>query len=257
MEKFEEQFNYYLNLYSTIPEEYSVFGNFGEACWLSEINEGLITSYPKNKVIKYLFNLDWGGVELEFSSFQSTSTIDIYVTLDSNYTDIEEFENSLNNDLNVYGYFIGKISPKNAYNQYPIIIEPKYPLLLSDEDKIESPLYHITYDFYLPKINKVGLTPRESTTVFSHPGGRIYLIQTRQLNLLDLLKKRLSQSKIETAQLRGIKNIERFKSENMVVLEVEPSGKLFLDPMFPTSKSYNAVFITENIGPEHIKLTKY
>jgi len=163
----------------------------------------------------------------------------------------------LDRHLSVYGYFVGQIIPKNSFNQYKLLIEPKYPTPLSNEDKLEAPFYHITYNFYLPKIQKIGLSPRESTTVFSHPGGRIYLIQVNDNSLLHRLKSQLSNSKIENGKSKGIKNLERFSVDNMVVLEIDHPNELYRDPMFPKSKNYNAVFTTQNIHPNNIRQTNF
>jgi hypothetical protein len=257
MSKFDKAFNYYLNLFEYIPEDYSIFGKFGESCWTHEINEGLITSYPRENVIKFLQNIKSREFDITFSKIGDLQTIDIYVEFVEESSSIEPFVKKLNKQLSTYGYFVGQTLPRNSFYQYKLLIEPKYPTLLSDEDKSVAPFYHITYNFYLPKIQKIGLSPRESTTVFSHPGGRIYLIQTKDASILNRLKQQLSNSKIETAKSNGVKNLSKFFTRNMVVLEIEHPNELYRDPMFPKSKNYNAVFTTKNIPPNNIKQTNF
>ena len=150
--KFDKAFNYYLNLFEYIPEDYSIFGNFGESCWTHGINEGLITSYPKENVVKFLQNIKSQDFDITFSKLGDLQTIDIYVEFVDESNRIEPFVKELNKQLSVYGYFVGQTLPRNYLYQYKLLIEPKYPTLLSDDDKLGAPFYHITYNFYLPKI---------------------------------------------------------------------------------------------------------
>jgi hypothetical protein len=246
-----------MNLFESIPEDYSIFGNFGESVWQEQINEGLITSYPREKVVQYIKGLNIPGVQLTLAHSIDTSTINVIVDILDNSTNIKKVTNIIDKGLTVYGYFIGKTSTQYGIVRYKLLIEAKYPTLLSDKEKLDAPFYHITYNFYAEKIEKNGLSPRSSSTVFTHPGGRIYLLQTGNPSLLNILKERLSSSKREKMSKEGIPNAQRFYPMNMVVYEVDVSGDLYKDPMFPDEKSYNAVFTTKNIPPDKLKKTSY
>lgn len=257
MKKFEKVFNYYSNLYKDTPDYFKTFGNFSEGVWDHMVTEGLITSYPIDSVVKFIkeFSNQLFEIELIPPSL-STNTIDIYVTPRINQKlDLNHCKKILDSKLKIYGYFIGKIGQTDYLDRTKMLIEPKFPTLLTDK-MLNTPFYHITSKTYLDKIKKIGLTPRESTTIFTHPGNRIYLIQTKSEDILRQLKDLLSISKVKASEENGIKSIDKWLSSNMIVLEVDPTGlDLYLDPMFDLSKTYNAVFTQQNIKPDKIKLT--
>ena len=258
MNTFKDTFNYYMNLYKETPDEYKVFGNFGEGVWDKMITEGLITSYPKETVIKFLKSFQHQLFSVEVIPYTlDTNTIDIYVNTKTNQpTNVNAIKDVLDSKLKVYGYFIGKIGRIDHFGRAKLLIEAKFPSLLSSEKVLSSPFYHITTKIHLDKIMKIGLTPRDSTTIFTHPGNRVYLIQTKDHHLVKKLKRLLSNSKIEVATNSGMKNADKWKTDNMIVLEVDPTGlTLYLDPMFDQSNIYNAVFTQQNISPDKIKVT--
>jgi hypothetical protein len=142
--------------------------------------------------------------------------------------------------------------------RYKLIIEPKYPELLSPEEILNVPFYHITHKDNLKKIGKIGLSPRDSTTAFTHPGGRIYLIQTNKISTLYELRKELAKHKSYVTKKPMAEYDKDWTIENMIPLKVSiPVGiKLYKDPMFPVGPDHNAVFTTSNIGPEYITFPK-
>jgi hypothetical protein len=244
-----------MNLYSEIPDEYKMFGNFGEGVWDKMITEGLITSYPKDTVVKFLEKFHHQLFEIEVVPFSSdTNTIDIYVSTRTNQSlDLKSVKSILDSKLKVYGYFVGKVSRTDHFGGTKLLIEAKFPTILSPEDIHDSPFYHITSNIYLDKIKRIGLTPRDSTTIFTHPGNRIYLIQTHNKRALQFLKDQLSMSKVDRAQEIGLKNSEKWMSGNMITLQVNAEGlTLYSDPMFDKSNEYNAVFTQQNISPDRI-----
>ena len=257
MNTFNNTFNYYMDLYSETPDEYKMFGNFGEGVWDQMISEGLITSYPKEKVIEFLKNFKNQLFSVEVIPYSlSTNTIDIYVeTKTTQSLNTKSVKNTLDEKLKVYGYFVGKIGNTDHFGRTKLLIEAKFPTLLSSEEITDAPFYHITSKAYLDKIMKIGLTPRDSTTVFTHPGNRIYLIQTGNHSILRFLKDQLSFSKLQVGKSSGVKNTDKWNSNNMITLEIDPTGlTLYSDPMFDNSKEYNAVFTQENIPPQRITL---
>lgn len=263
---FDKQFNYYLNLYENVPEELDNFGHFGIESWHHMVNEGLIHTYPKKSLIKFLNNFGLTVEPFEYSAaddyqHEITKTIDATVSKDL-IKNIEKYSKELGESLFLYGYSIANIIEDIENNLWKIIIEPKFPSEISTKN-LNVPFYHITYKQYLSKIYKIGLTPRDSRTIFSHPGGRIYLIQTKDINNLNSLKFVLANSRYENTKKKypnyPKKQLEEIKSENMVVLKIDIDGlKLFEDPMFPSRKgTFNACFTTQNIHPSKIEKTEY
>ena len=241
--------NYYRELFEEIPEDFSIFGKFGEGCWSDMISEGLITSYPRKKVLEFLNSYDPSEFSMMVPEYQhDPCAIDIMIN--NSTLSLENVKTIINGKLKVYGWFVGKVSMPDHFGTVKFILEMKHPSILKDDEKLDAPFYHLTYNFLLPKIRKNGLTPRESTTSFSHPGGRIYLLQTTSENILQLLMNRLSMAKIQHAKSDALK----WSIENMVVLDVNVDGLvLYKDPMFPHHRSYNAVFTTQNISPDKLK----
>jgi len=249
MKTFNDMFNYYTELFK-VPEEYSIFGNFGECCWADIIEEGLITSYPKQKVIDFLKSLGY-----EDESRPELSTIDILATSNN----FKVLKKDLNNKLKVYGYMISKyVNNYGMANKHKIIIEPITPTKLIP-DKNNGEFYHITHKSNIDKINRIGLTPKDSKTLFDHPGNRIYLIQTNDLKLLTQLKHMLADSKRDKLESENYPKhwLNEITPENMIVLRINTGGlKLYDDPMFPSyMKTFFACFTPNNISPDRIQIT--
>jgi hypothetical protein len=124
--------------------------------------------------------------------------------------------------------------------------------------------YHVTFERNLEKIEQMGLTPKLSKTVFVHPGDRIYLLQTKRVDLFEGLKKQIADSQLKALLVRqpnlSYKYWNSMTPQNMVVLKVDldDSYDLYSDPMFISMKnSYLAVFVKKNIPPSKIILTNY
>lgn len=174
---------------------------------------------------------------------------------------MKDLKKNLTDKLKVYGYYISNVViPLNNKYTHKFIIEPIKPSELIP-DPSNGKFYHVIYKDYLDNIQRIGLTPKDSRTIFTHPGNRIYMIQTKDLKLLNQLKYALSNSRQES--LKGKKYpqhlIDEMTPENMVVLEINVDGlKLYNDPMFPSyMKTFFACFTTQNISPDRIKLTNY
>ncbi len=264
--EFAKQFNYYLNLYESVPEEFDNFGHFGIETWHHMVNEGLINTYPKKTLIKFLeeFGLDVEPFKYsQRDDYQHDITKIINTTISKKLIkNIKEYSKELVESLFLYGYSIANIIEDDENNLWKIIIEPKFPSEITTNN-LNVPFYHITYRQYMSKIDKIGLNPRDSRTIFSHPGGRVYLIQTKDVNNINSLKFLLANSRYENTKKKYPNypkdQLEEIKSENMVVLKIDVSGlKLYEDPMFPSKKgTFNACFTTQNIHPSKINNTNY
>ena len=265
----ENFFDYYYRLRENPPERYSSMGYFGEAYWHKTINEGLITSYPIEKVEQFLkAGAEVRGTDITYQGTDQKQTI-IIATIELCYygRTIEDVVDELNKKLLLYGYFVGRTDPQSS-KIYTALIEPKYPTTM-DKSKISKlPFFHVSHRKYVEEILKVGLTPGTSQTIFTHPGGRVYVVQSRDDSyILDELKHVLSSFKddelLRTSPDRHAKLKERdieWSEKNMVVFKVKIPEKstLYFDPMLPSvPNNYKAFFITDNIPTQNIEPTNY
>lgn len=251
---FKEYFEYYSILedynIKNIPPIYSELDSWGELHWEHLVMEGLITSYPKRKVGEFITKHGWTVLELDDdipTTFTKTTPIRAIGGA---------IDNNLIKGLDSLGYLIA--TRVELDDGVRISIEPKYPEKFMPKS---NKFYHITHRQYLPKIKKIGLTPRESTTTFTHPGGRIYLIQTKSYGVLEGVKRILLRSKLEKLQTRNLPKevIDSWTIDNLIVLEVDVEGlTLYEDPMFPSKTgSFKSCFTMQNIPENRIKETTF
>lgn len=202
------------------------------------LQEGLTTTYPASAFehalktnfkehIKDLF------VDKNFLGFKTK--FELHLNNTSKLKDIKKFADT-------YGYHFG------AFKDNPpmVQIEPKYPYKLFKNDLPEK-AYHITRNEHLQTILNKGLTPKESKTFFKHPGNRIYLFVTK--NLQDVLKLKELLRKTFSA---------REQNAGLSVLEIDLWSEVYyLDPnLEPKDISNNSlgIFTLRNIPPQLIKL---
>lgn len=201
------------------------------------LNEGLITTYPASvfeHALKNKFKNEIQSVIPIFNFLGFKTKFEVHVEDVSKLNDIKDFVDSC-------GYHIG------AYQENPptIHIEPKYPLKVFKKDLPEK-AYHITRNEHLESILKNGLTPKNSKTFFGHPGNRIYLFVTNDLQdvltLKNLLKKTFSA---------------RERNVGLTVLEVSLWSEVYyLDPNLEPkdiSETSFGVFTLRNIASQLIK----
>lgn len=141
------------------------------------LNEGLITSYPPNK-LKDLLNSHFqiGDKNIRIGTLN-------VIVFDYNL-DISKDEKFIES-LNYCGYTLSKLNINNSTKRLEYTIEPKFSSILN---KVPDHFYHITPITNLPKIKQYGgLVSKVSKTSFSHSGDRIYLFVTAtQSDLFDL-----------------------------------------------------------------------
>lgn len=266
MQSFKEFFD------QPIPAPYKHFGHFGEGIYHDTIQEGLITSYPKQKVIDFL--KDKGSWEFENveDDAESGSEFTITCTTDGLGGTKKKFENSWNSQLKVFGYKVGKITRTWPDLKYDITLEPIYPTELTPDEKAEGVWYHITTERHVPKIDKIGLSPRESTTKFTHPGGRVYILQslphtgdTYMLNDIpsmlwsakfDELNRKFHTSHNRKDYKSGEERLRLHSTGGTQVYQVSlPEGiSVYYDPMFPSGGlGFRAGFVMTNIPSRYLK----
>ena len=247
MKKFKDFYREWIN---KTPEPHSRMGGFGEGVWSDMFYEGLITSYPREAVEKILSNTSpKDKIELVKSD---TGYIKAYITPIDN--DISSIKNIVNGKLRVYGYKVGKVNDIDEYGKYLFLIEPIFSKKVNTKNHIE--MFHLTHGKHLEKIAKIGLTPRDTTTVFAHPGNRIYLFSIN--NKADVEQLKLSLVSAKRYNDTDLPEQLKYSVENMVLLKVKLPEKadLHYDPMFGGWENFKGYYTTINIPPENIEFVE-
>ena len=235
-----------------IPEEYTRYGRFGKLVWCAEnqrdiLTEGLITSYPFSSVLAML-HTKYGNSITHIQADPLTPSIkndkvagiSLYI---KNTIFNQKLLNDIKKDIDVYGYFVAFYEKYNIM-ETGIFIEPKFPFIVDKKYLKNKRFFHITNANILNKIKKIGLTPRESQTNFEHPGNRIYLMASKNTDLINDFKMTLCKRK-------------KWDINNIVTLEINPKNlEFYIDPNFNNDniKSDIAVFTFQNIPTYSIKV---
>lgn len=216
------------------------------------LKEGLISSYDSMKLITEIKKL----LTTKIKYIQPPNLSNIFTQTKYGHVftiEISLFEplttdesKKLETLLNVYGY----INSFGKLRATQLQLEPKYPVLINRfiEQFNDRTMYHITQKKYIEKIQKIGLTPKESQTTFDHPNDRIYLMwlpnSKNKKNILETFLKLLARNK----------NVQ---AEDMIIFETpyNPTSKYFLDDTDTILERYIvALYTTNNIKPELLQL---
>jgi hypothetical protein len=249
----------------------------------SFLKEGLIKTYPIDHLLRALKNVDYGNDMISFNikpvtggQNAATRYINVEIFHSGKKTFIEDSKlviKKIKSIAETYGFFIGRLIEldqnggitKNDDDimTYMLSIEPKYPHSSNDT---KTDLYHITYDRYIEKINKTGLTPKISKTSFSHPGNRIYLFKTISGTDLENLASAIASNRImnipDKILKKGMNAIDTYQYINMrdkmVYYKVDSTGlKLYEDPMVNPTSTSSAFFTTSNIPADRLLFQGY
>lgn len=238
-------------------DKYKTCGFFGEGCledaFQNLVSEGLVKSYPKEKVVGFLKKYrDEKSIDLDIDP-DSYNTLIKLVTTSDGYEEIDpdSLTTELNKVLKVYGWFVGRTSTWGENHTF--MIEPRVPENVLEYDPEDGGIYHITNELFYKKIQKNGLNPRETTTPFTHPANRIYLLLAEGVDEIDYIKSMLSQAKRHHTRNDEWQD-DRWSEDNMLILKIDlpPHTLLYEDPMFPPSDGYTPVFTTKSIAPHLI-----
>ena len=197
------------------------------------VGEGLIKTYPvanlKKALGKKIKNL---GIK-KIQEYQTFTGIPIGLVLT---VPVQTHINEIKKILDVYGYYIG------IQRGESIQVKPKYPFRVNKED-LPQYAYHIASRLRIKKIFQQGLVPRDSETLFSHPGSRIYLFVSKTENDIVSLKHMLADAKNTDPNRLTVLRIDL----------VEPF--YYIDTNFQEgtlSDDSFGIFTVQNILPSHI-----
>ena len=184
-EELDKQYVWLLN--QVKPSSYS---NPVSMVMTGNLDEGLIHTYPSDKVIPYLkkyFNIIDGQIRSEIGLNGEERIIIFVPTIKDNLTVIEQVMDRL-------GWFC---SDKNGFRtvspDWKIMqFEKKFQDDYNDEiRKNNTKLYHIAPTYYKNKIMKIGFVPKSTNADFRYPE-RVYFIYGKHdavdfLNFIDML----------------------------------------------------------------------
>lgn len=214
--------------------------DFDEFIEETSLNEGLIMSYPADKVVRYIqkkYNLDDDSVELHIDDGE-------YILV-SKKLDKNMFDN-VESVLKLGGYYQADENIDDYYT-YEKIYEEDIFDKLKQSGEIEY-LYHLTPSINDKKIQTKGLIPRSRNYRFKYPD-RIYLLSNGDSRFLKLICKEL----IKPILLFGTE-FEKNKVKKYSVYRIDFSKveniKLYKDP---NVRDFDSYFTMDNIRPEWIE----
>jgi hypothetical protein len=233
-EKFRDFFNRY--------HEFGRFGLMVEREQQKILEEGLITSYPFSNVLVML-SQKYGHIIKHMQSElvqkgEKTAGISIFVKRELAN---QKFVDDLTKDLKVYGYFIA--FKDDSTDEIGFFIEPKFPFIIDQKYLKNKRCFHITQKKYLPKIQKIGLVPKNSQTHFNFDGSRIYMMFGEDERVINNFKITLAKNKeieIEKLVLLEIFNFDRLK--------------LYFDLNFGIVAGNIPAFTLDNIYSDNVKV---
>jgi len=207
------------------------------------LSEGLITSYPIDKLLSMLVRTYGKNIYDISKNFYNENTKTAGVTF---FTKEEfgnlEFINDLKSKIDVYGYFLATQEEIPQSKEIGFFIEPKYPFKIGEKDIRGMKCFHITHEDNLPRIKKVGLIPKDTQTEFKYGGDRIYLMFSNSTFVVRQLGVQIAKAK-------------ELDPKDLEVLEITDFSNLILyfDMNFDPIPNNIACFTFQNIRPEYIK----
>ena len=204
------------------------------------IKEGLIKTYPISVTIKKM-NEKWDDYLIErFRAFDSRNFTGRVISTPS--FNLEKIKK----DADFFGYFLASI--EKSGNKLNLEFAPKF----SEKDNFnkDAVLYHLCPNKALPKILKIGITPRLSSKKdWPHPGDRSYLLKVIFSNaFLDSVDNVSSLfSNIARASNSTLSDYSVIKIKN----DEDLIKTLRIDPSLPVNKGseFYGVYTNKNIPP--------
>jgi hypothetical protein len=207
------------------------------------LSEGLITSYPIDKLLSMLVRTYGKNIYDISKNFYNEETKTAGVTFFTK----EEFGNSefikdLESKIDVYGYFIATQEEIPESKEIGFFLEPKYPFKIGEKDIRDMKCFHITHKDNLQRIEKVGLIPKDTQTEFKYGGDRIYLMFSNSSFVVRKLGAKIAEAK-------------ELDPKDLRVLEITNFSNLtlYFDMNCDPIPNNIACFTFQNIHPDNIK----
>ena len=219
--------------------------DFEEFIKETSLNEGLLMTYPADKVVRYIqkkYNLTDNEVE---KYYDGTDYILVNKNLDTDLLD------KINQTMVFGGYYKSDKDDNDKYFTY----EKKFEKEVFDELKQSGEikyLYHLSPSINDKKIQSVGLIPKSKNYRFNYPD-RIYLLSDKDVDnklwfieqmCIELVKPILifgNKSEIDRVKKYSVYRIDFNKLNNI---------KLYIDY---NAKGFDSYYTMDNIRPEWIE----
>lgn len=206
------------------------------------LKEGLVKTYPLDVAIRVMNN--------KWDAFLINSFSKSLDSFDGDIIHTKRFDlEKMKKDAESLGYFLSRVYKNNTY--WTLSFSPK----ISETDKSNplSELYHFCPNTVLHKIQKIGITPRDSTKKdWPHPGDRTYLLKI-EFDKMDLVNAVFDISDIKSVfQKIANANNKKFEEYSFIKIKANESltESLKVDPSFPKrERSYYGVYTNKNIPP--------
>lgn len=214
--------------------------DFDEFIQETSLNEGLLMTYPADKVVRYIqkkYNLDDDSVELHIDDGE-------YILVSKNL-DEKMFDN-VESILKLGGYYQADENIDDYYT-YEKIYEDDIFDKLKQSGEIEY-FYHLTPSINDNKIQSRGLIPRSKNYKFKYPD-RIYLFSNGNVKFLKLLCKELMKPILLFGTEFEKNKVKKYSIYRIDFNKVE-NIKLYKDP---NTRDFDSYFTIDNIRPEWIE----
>lgn len=225
-----------------------------------KIDEGLIKTYSLRNLYDYMIKF-LGATDSKFKMFPNGTNSTIGIEISSGIT--LELLQSIFKIVDVRGYFIAltaSIIPISNQNpEIEVIMKGFDPQKIFDtitskkittiyiiieskfDNRVDVPeqLFHVTQSKYIPKIKRIGLSPRHQDKLAGHPG-RVYFTGTVS-TCLDLATQFMA--------------IHKSQLDNYVILEIDTQDlalELRADPNCNINGNVFGVYTYDNIPPSVI-----
>jgi hypothetical protein len=137
------------------------------------ILEGLIKSYPPEKIAKYIENYFNGEVKTRIVNPNDIEMIVANMPNDNNYE-----EAMIKIMDNLCGYKMAKKGISTSGDEIELIFEPKFQKSVNDEMREHEMLIHVSPSYNREKILKMGFCPKFKNEIFNY-NDRIYFYSDR------------------------------------------------------------------------------
>ena len=210
----------------------------------TDIDEGLMKTYPPDMVIKFLYN----HYDIHPDQIKTIEKKDNVTYIKIQIPNVGDNIDELSHAMEVCGYYLSSPTKKELETKQNQWVSVQFEPSIRPDDtkqirKEESVLIHLTPHYNLGKIKRIGFSPRSKNELFSYPN-RVYFIRGS-----------LDMSKImEIGRELSEKNPNEFHNGKYVLIKIDinkvpDSVKFYIDTNYLDD---TCVFTKDNIHPNTI-----